>query len=363
MAIINSVISGGGSSPNIQSLSVTPTTSSQTITASGGVDGYSPVNVSAVDSSIDANIQAGNIKSGVSILGVTGSYSGGGSKYGCTIDNLLGNVNGILQMPSNTSGDIVFTGVKDFVNYCLYYRCYNNQNLTHGVEFPDLETVSGTYAAVSCFALTKITSCSLPKLKTITGNNALQSLVATSYVTTISLPELETVSGNQGISNFCSGCSFLTSISLPKLKTVTGSYGIYSLVASTAITSLSLPELTTANGSNCLGNICNNCVLLETASFTKLSDISGATVFVNAFLSAKKLKDVYFNGLTTTSFGSYINQFNGMFNATTGSTATGGCTVHFPSNLQSTISGLTGYPTFGGSASYITLAFDLTATS
>lgn len=65
-----------GTTPVINSLSVTPTTSAQTITASGGVDGYSPVNVSAVTSSIDANITAGNIKNGVTILGVTGNYSG-----------------------------------------------------------------------------------------------------------------------------------------------------------------------------------------------------------------------------------------------------------------------------------------------
>jgi len=78
--IINTVIKGsGGGSAVIDTLNVTPSTSAQTITASGGVDGYSPVNVAAVTSSIDANITAGNIKKDVTILGVTGSYEGGGS--------------------------------------------------------------------------------------------------------------------------------------------------------------------------------------------------------------------------------------------------------------------------------------------
>lgn len=74
---------GGGSIPVIDSLSVTPTTSAQTITTPSGIDGYSPVNVAAVTSSIDANISAGNIKDGVTILGVTGNYqgSGGGGGY------------------------------------------------------------------------------------------------------------------------------------------------------------------------------------------------------------------------------------------------------------------------------------------
>ena len=51
----------------------TPSTSAQTITPSQGYDGMEEVTISAVDSTIDANIVATNIKSGVSILGVSGS--------------------------------------------------------------------------------------------------------------------------------------------------------------------------------------------------------------------------------------------------------------------------------------------------
>lgn len=60
----------------VESLSITPSTSSQTFTPTIGVDGYAPVTVSAVDSTIDQNITAGNIKKDVEILGVTGSYEG-----------------------------------------------------------------------------------------------------------------------------------------------------------------------------------------------------------------------------------------------------------------------------------------------
>lgn len=58
---------------NIEAKSVTPTTSEQTITASGSVDGFSPIAVAAVTASIDESIVAGNIKSGATILGVEGS--------------------------------------------------------------------------------------------------------------------------------------------------------------------------------------------------------------------------------------------------------------------------------------------------
>lgn len=68
-----------GSAPSLQSKSVTPSTSQQSIQADVGFDGLDTVTVNAVDASIDSNISAGNIKSGVAILGVVGSYAGGGT--------------------------------------------------------------------------------------------------------------------------------------------------------------------------------------------------------------------------------------------------------------------------------------------
>jgi len=60
----------------LTTLNVNPTTESQHLTPTGEFNGFSEVNVSAVDASIDNNIIAGNIKSGIEILGVTGDYSG-----------------------------------------------------------------------------------------------------------------------------------------------------------------------------------------------------------------------------------------------------------------------------------------------
>lgn len=71
----------GGSEPVLDSVNITPSTVSQTITPPTGTDGYNEINVDAVDNTIDANIVAENIKNGVQILGITGNYSGQSANY------------------------------------------------------------------------------------------------------------------------------------------------------------------------------------------------------------------------------------------------------------------------------------------
>ena len=111
-------VTGGASGASLQSKTVSPSESAQTIKADNGYDGLSSVTVNAIsrtyvgsgvtkkaaatytpktsDQSIaasqylsgaqtikgDANLVAGNIKSGVNIFGVTGTYAGGGSSGG-----------------------------------------------------------------------------------------------------------------------------------------------------------------------------------------------------------------------------------------------------------------------------------------
>ena len=74
-AIANIAAVAGSIDKPTQEKTVTPTTSKQTITADSGKT-LGTVTVNAVTAAIDENIVAGNIKSGVTILGVTGNYTG-----------------------------------------------------------------------------------------------------------------------------------------------------------------------------------------------------------------------------------------------------------------------------------------------
>ena len=75
-AIANITAVASGLSPKeTQNVTVNPSTEQQAITADAGKV-LGTVTVNAVTAAIDANIAAGNIKSGVTILGVEGTYTG-----------------------------------------------------------------------------------------------------------------------------------------------------------------------------------------------------------------------------------------------------------------------------------------------
>jgi hypothetical protein len=86
-----------------------------------------------------------------------------------------------------------------------------------------------------------------------------------------------------------------------------------------------------------------------------LAEISGASAMHNTFYACTALTSVEFPALKSTSFGSYTNQFNSMLSGVTG------CTVHFPSNLESVI-GSWSSVTAGFGGTNTTVLFDLSAT-
>ena len=61
---------------NIEEITITPSTTSQVISSSSSIDGYAPINVEAVTASIDPNLVPENIKEGIVILGIRGTYTG-----------------------------------------------------------------------------------------------------------------------------------------------------------------------------------------------------------------------------------------------------------------------------------------------
>ena len=237
--------------------------------------------------------------------------SGYNMKNAYFTENVFTNVdsNGKLTSSETTQGDLVFTGFKDVGDNVLGSKFRGDSSITNGVIFNDLEKISGRKACNSMFHNCPIKSVSFKKLKEISGQEACYIMFW--------------------------GCQQLSSVSFPELATISG-------------------------GLACEGMFMY--CTIKSVSFQKLSTISGYWALSDMFSGCSYMEELYFPALTTSSFGDINDQFDYLFDGDTAEIS-GNVTVHFPSNLQSTIAGLEGYPTFGGTSGRIVLAFDLPATS
>lgn len=159
---IKSALTGkaAGSAPKLQEKTATPTISSQNVTPDNGYDGLSKVVVNAIPSTYvqptaskgattytpntanqtiaagtyltgvqtikgDSNLVASNIKSGVSIFGVDGSYEGsGGGSGGTTLEVVTGTVSASgPAMP----GEPLEGGMVYYIDANGKYNTYNMQ--------------------------------------------------------------------------------------------------------------------------------------------------------------------------------------------------------------------------------------------
>lgn len=219
----------------------------------------------------------------------------------------------------NSSTIINMSGITDVGNYVLYYAYYLNTAISGAVDMSDLTTLSGSNACQSAFY----------------------------------------------------GCSGLTSANLSSLTTISGTYACDSMFTSCGLTSADLPSLTTISVTYACNSMFSNCNRLLSIKMNKLNVITQQLCPAYAAIlgNCQRLESVELGGLTASTFASRTDQIAYLFNNATGSKAPNGCTVHFPSNFDPSdpnhtfdASTLTGYPTFGGNASYIHVAFDLPAT-
>ena len=141
--------------PNLYNATFTPTTSTTIVLTPAGYCGINTVTINGVTSSIDANIIPENIKSGIEILGVQGTYSGGGGslKYGASVDDMLPDLNSSGQPIASASNnhDIVFTGLKSITGE--YWGAYRFAYIgARSISFPDLTSISGANTFYYSFA-------------------------------------------------------------------------------------------------------------------------------------------------------------------------------------------------------------------
>lgn len=262
------------------------------------------------------------------------------SRFGATLDSFLGktDANGVLQNASEPV-NLVFSGVTDIADYALNCAFTFNTDQQITVSFPDLEYLgASTLNTSACYqafrACMGLTAINLQNLKQVLGAYmCYQMFYNCNAITSADLRSLEYVNGNQVCREMFSNCPLLASVNVDSLISIKGNNALRRFLYQTQIPSL---------------------------DFKNLSYLEGTEPLYQAIAQCPYLSDVYFRALTTNSFGT-VTAFSNMCDSATGSAVQpAGCVLHFPSNLQSTIANLTGYPNFGGFS--VTCAFDLPAT-
>lgn len=240
-------ISGGGGSINNQDKTVSPSISLQSVTFDSGYTGLGTVTINAVTSAIDNNIQAGNIKLGTTILGVTGTYSG-------TVPTGTLNIssNGTYNVASYASASVsvpepvymqkyrtpntLTTFTDNELSSTIQYGAFAYTSKLATVSFANATSV-GNYAFGYCFVLQNI---SFPKVKTI-ATYAFQYCSSFNWVLdSTKFPELTGTLGGYAFR----GCQYITGVSLPNIT----SLGAQTFSACSRISYVNLPSVTNTAG-------------------------------------------------------------------------------------------------------------------
>lgn len=242
--------------PHLQDKTVVPSTDQQAVVADVGYDGLNSVTVEG-----DSNLVSENIKSGVSIFSVSGSYEGNGNT---DIEDAF-----VTKTISTYENDRVTT-IGD-------YAFYGYSSLK-SINFPACTNI-GSSAFFNCYSLASV---SFPNCTSI-GGNAFEYC---SSLTSISFPKCTDI----GATAFYY-CSSLTSVNFPVCTIIKTSVFGYC----TKLTSVSFPECTNINKGAFFG-----CKSLKSISFPACTSIGNS-----AFYSCYSLASVSFPACTNISSSAF----------------------------------------------------------
>lgn len=228
------------------------------------------------------------------------------TKYGISIDNLLGDVdaNGVLQS-SSAPFEVKVVGVKVIGANAMQYKFHSLSNLT-SADFSSVETIE-SYGLYYAMQGSGVVSVDFSNLKVV-NNRGLYSAFSGSAVETAIFSNLETIS----------------------------EYGCYEIFRNTRLKTIDLHNLVSVSG-NGLYNAFDSSGL-ENIDLSALTTL-GSYAFRGAFADTK-IKSISFPALTSV-------QANSFGTSSSSTQAFKNCTalteIHFRADMQSTIEALSGY--------------------
>jgi hypothetical protein len=276
--------------------------------------------------------------------------------------NYIGNNNNISVPFKNTIIDesrLKFSSNQNITSIDMSYVPLNTGNMSNMFNnCQNLMKVNNFNESIINFSNAFNNCTRLTDVPTLPSNlvHAGHSFRNCKSLTSINLCNIETIKGSGVFSFLCSDASNLREANVCNIKYISGYQAFKDSFSRTSLEYLNLCNLYEVHGDNSMRSICYDTKTLTNVNFSSLSIIDGTSCLWFAFFNCSNLKDIYFPSLTTTSFGTNKTQFTNMFSLTVN------CNIHFPNNLGSTVSTLTGYPRFNG-GSKTTCLFDLPSTS
>lgn len=315
-----------------------PAVPSITVTITGG--GYA----SFVDTS-DATATAADLTSGKTAYANGSKITGTGaasSKYGISLDNIIGNVNSsnVLQLPTGGNVDLTLTTFVNVASYGLQYVFYRSAAI-RSVVFQSLTTMSGSSGVSYTFSTcTNLTDASCPNLTSVSGGSGFAYCFnGCTKLETALFPKLQTITGTSAFSNAFYGCTKLATIDFSKVTTI-GNSGA------------------TSTNYRHFYNAFYNCNLLTDIEFPELTAIycNGTSNAYGSFNGNNKVEIFRFPKLTT------ISKTSGYSNATAAKNIFYNCTalteIHFSYANKTAIEASAGYSTKWGAPAECQIIFD-----
>ena len=145
--------------------------------------------------------------------------SGGGTKYGVSVDSVLGEVdsNGVLQSP-NIPFSFESIDVKSISYNALNGRFTTITSLTT-VNLPNLTSVGNTGMKGTFSECTSLTTVNLPNLTNVEISGMTGAFYGCTSLSSVSIDELSSI-GDGGMHSAFKGCTSLTTVNLPNLTSV-----------------------------------------------------------------------------------------------------------------------------------------------
>lgn len=258
--------------------------------------------------------------------------------------------NGVLNRRTVVLNGTEFSNVTSIVDYGLFYIFFNNSNVSGTVNFSNVTSI-GNYGMQNAFTNTEISGTVDLSSLTSVGNYGMENAFTGANITGINLSSLTTVSSNALYNAFAVN-SITGTLDLSSIISI-GDRGMADCFAyNSGITSVDLSSLQTiVNGG-----------LSSAFSGTQITSISFDSLVNIDFFGMESLgrgmtslQSLYFPAITSSTVEDY--SFEMMLDW-----ESDGVTVHFPSNMQSTMENWSSVSSgFGGMNTVI--LFDLPATS